>query len=94
MADLSGTITADSTAQDIAQYNPGRQGFFIQNPSDVDLWIAFGANAVAASPSLKVPPDGYIALGKEHQSTIVRRMSIIGGTGSATKAFTAFDSNV
>lgn len=52
----SGTITAGGTAQTAAAANANRAFLFFQNVSDTDMWIDFGATAVADQPSIKIVP--------------------------------------
>lgn len=85
MIDRSGTITSGGTAQTIAAADSTRIGFLIQNVSDTDMYVNFGAVAVAGGTSLKlVSGAGY-----ETPSTLAEKgaVSVIGATTG--KAFTA-----
>lgn len=54
LADISGTITAGGTAQDIAEPNEGRNGFWIQNLGASPLYFDFFQDAIAGQPSFKL----------------------------------------
>lgn len=92
MADLSGTIAAGGTAQVIAPFNPARHYLSIQNISDTDMWIAFGAAAVADSPSFNLLAGEIAEWGSDAREMICRPISVIGATTG--KKFTATDSIV
>lgn len=59
LASISGTITTGATAQNAAASNAVRLGFMLQNNSTGDLWFSTLATAVAAQPSIKVPPGAF-----------------------------------
>lgn len=86
VVDISGTITAGGTAQVLVGANPSRRGFKVFNASNVDLWLSdFGAVAVAASPSERIPSGAtYIS---EIGGATIKSISIIGATTG--QAFTA-----
>lgn len=69
LIDRSGTITAGGTAQQVMAANTTRQYLLFQNTSDTDMWINFGAVAVAASPSVKVTPGGDFEMERSFVST-------------------------
>jgi hypothetical protein len=54
ITDRSGTIATGGTAQQVMAVNHNRRGILFQNVSDTDMWVDFGATAVADSPSIKV----------------------------------------
>ncbi|MFS0735483.1 hypothetical protein ABC347_00375 [Sphingomonas sp. 1P06PA] len=54
--DRSGAIANGGAAQTIAAANPARRGFFVQNLSAADLWLATGTSAVAGRPSIRIAP--------------------------------------
>lgn len=54
--DGSGTITTGGTSQTVFAANSGRRYFEFQNISDTDMYINFGAAAVADSNSFKLVP--------------------------------------
>lgn len=54
--DGSATITAGGTSQVVFAANSGRRYFEFQNISDTDMYINFGAAAVADSNSFKLVP--------------------------------------
>lgn len=56
--DRSNTITAGGTAQVAIALNAGRRAYWILNTSAGDLWISDVGTATAASPSLRIPPNG------------------------------------
>lgn len=55
LIDGSSSIAVNATRQQVFSENGGRQYLFIQNVSAGDLWVNFGANAVADIPSMKIP---------------------------------------
>ena len=58
VTDRSGTITSGGTAQTLAAALATRRYFLFQNNSDIDMWINFGATAVASQPSIKILAGG------------------------------------
>lgn len=56
MTDISGTITAADTAQDIAAENEGRVGFWIQNLGNSTLYFDFFQDATAGASSFRLDP--------------------------------------
>lgn len=53
--DISGTIAAGATAQQLSDGKKERSGFWFQNNSSGDLWIREGGTAAAASqPAMKI----------------------------------------
>jgi len=54
----SGSITSGGAAQTAAAANPSRSYLLIQNVSDTDMWVDFGATAVADQPSIKIVAGG------------------------------------
>lgn len=93
MSNLSGTITASNTAQDLASFDPRRRAFMIQNlgASGDDMWIRFGADSAEASPSFKVTGAQVIFFGREWAELICQRISVI---GTMNDVFTAYSSSV
>jgi len=86
VVDLSGAITTGGTAQALVGANPSRRGFKVFNASNGDLWINdFGATAVAASPSERIPSGATYA--SEIGGATIKAISIIGATTG--QAFTA-----
>lgn len=57
--DNSGSITLGATAQTVAAANARRSYFFFLNISDTDMWLNFGATAVADQPSIKILAGGF-----------------------------------
>lgn len=55
----SGTITAGGTAQDIADSNENRSGFWMQNLGSSAIWFNFGVTAVASQPSFRLDPGAF-----------------------------------
>ena len=63
LTDASDTITAGGVAQTLVASNLVRKYLFVQNlDTSTDLWIDFGATAVEASPSIKIPPSGSFVM--------------------------------
>lgn len=56
--DGSGTITTGGTSQTVFAANPNRRYFEFQNISDTDMYVNFGAAAVADSNSFKIAAGG------------------------------------
>lgn len=83
-ADRSGTLTAGGTAQDIVAANKNRQWLLFQNVSNEDMWLNFGAVAVAGQPSIKIVAGGSYENPPHFCPT--GRISVIGATTG--KAFT------
>lgn len=52
---IANSVTTGGTAQTIFNKQNGRAWLFIQNTSAGDLWVDFGATAVQAAPSIKIP---------------------------------------
>lgn len=52
--DGSGAITSGGTSQVVFAANESRRFFIFQNISDIDMYINFGAAAVADSNSIKI----------------------------------------
>lgn len=82
--DRSGTITSGGDAQDAVGNNDSRRYLIFQNVSDTDMWVRFGHDAEADSPSLLVAAaatmifqGGYVPTG---------RLSVL--CASTGKAFT------
>ena len=92
MANLSGTITAGGTSQQIAAFDPRRHYFSVQNLSSEDLWVDFGTAAVADQPSYKVESGQIGQWELSARELICRSISIIGATTGSK--FTAKDSIV
>lgn len=59
LVDISGTVTAANTAEDIAAINPGRRGFWMQNLGSSPIYFNFGADAVAGQPSLRLDAGAF-----------------------------------
>ncbi len=53
--DASGSITTGGTSQVVVAENFDRSYLLFQNHSDTDMWLNFGAAAVAGQPSIKIP---------------------------------------
>lgn len=60
LADFSAAITAGATAETAIAANPARRYFLFQNISDTNMWVNFGATAVADKPSIKIVPDAAL----------------------------------
>lgn len=76
LTDRSDTIDTGGAAQQVAAANASRRYLLFQNHSDTDMWINFGADAVASQPSIK------IAAGVAYTPTFVdtRAISVICAT--------------
>lgn len=74
----SGTITTGGTAQELAPAAAYRRYLLIQNLSAGDLWVDFGTDAVAASPSVKIPSGSVFVM--EGSFVSADSVSIIGAT--------------
>lgn len=85
LIDKSGTIAAGGTAQVVAAARPGRAYLFIQNVSDSDMWVNFGATAVAAQPSIKLVAGASFVM----EAGIVCDQAISVICATTGKAFTA-----
>ena len=72
-------ITAGGTAQDLFALNNKREIFIVQNHSAGDLWVEFGATAVAEPPSIKIGPGELFTMTSD-EFVDVRAISIIGAT--------------
>jgi hypothetical protein len=92
MANYSGSITSGGTAQTAAAADPFRQSLFLENPSDTDLWYAFGTTAVADSPSFLLAAGSDAVFGPEHRGLITQSVSVLGATTG--KKFTIVDSKL
>lgn len=64
ITDRSGTITNAGASQVLADANPNRNYFFIQNISADTLWINFGVDAVQDSPSIKLETNEKFVMDK------------------------------
>jgi len=89
MADLSGSITSGGTAQVAAVADVNRTSLIGQNTSDTDMWIAFGATAVADTPSILISAGDNFSFGPEYRELITKAVSVIGATTG--KKFSMFD---
>lgn len=78
LTDHSGSITAGGTQQTLMNSNTARKYLFIQNVSDIDMWINFGTNAVADQPSVKIEAGSSFAMEGSYVSP--QSISIIGAT--------------
>lgn len=87
LTDLSGTVTAGGTAQQIAAARQYRRYFILQNLSAGDIWINFGVVAVASQPSLRIPAGGAVEFSTLLGVVPNAFVSVIGATTS--QAFTA-----
>lgn len=58
----SGTITVGGAAQALAVANTTRNYLLVVNPASntASLWVDFGVDAVAASPSIEIRPGGAL----------------------------------
>ena len=56
MTDRSGTIATGGSSQPVMSANGSRDGFFVQNLSDGDIYINDLGAASATQPSLRIPP--------------------------------------
>jgi hypothetical protein len=87
LTDRSGTVATGGVAQQVCAANANRRYFFFQNNSAGDLWINFGATAVANQPSIKLAtgqsfePAGWVS---------TQLVSVYGATTS--QAFTCKES--
>lgn len=54
------SIVATTTSQLLIPFNSSRQSFFVKNDSAIDVWINFGATAVAVAGggNFKIPANG------------------------------------
>lgn len=62
LIDRSGTMAEGGTSQEVAATSLARLYFLFQNASAEDMWLNFGVDAVADSPSIKVEPGGSFEL--------------------------------
>lgn len=79
--DISGTVAAGGTAQDISASNTGRFYVFIQNiDSAEDMWVNFAADATADTPGsiLLVANGGSVVY--EGNSCPKGRVSVVAAT--------------
>jgi hypothetical protein len=53
-------ITAGATQQAVFAANLSRRFFYFQNISDTVMWVNFGANATADTPSISVAVSGGV----------------------------------
>jgi hypothetical protein len=58
LTDYSGSITTGGASQLAVAANNSRQYLLVQNISDADLWLNFGAAAAADSTSVLLSPKG------------------------------------
>lgn len=80
MADYSGSVTLGGTAQTAAAADVNRMSLTIQNPSDTDIWVAFGATAVADSPSFLIEAGANAEYGPMWREMTTKAISVIGAT--------------
>lgn len=90
MADYSDDITLGGTAQVAATADVNRQTLTFQNPSAEDMHVAFGATAVADSPSFKVESGMTAEWGPEWRELITKAISVIAATTGSK--YTLYDS--
>lgn len=82
LTDLSVALTLAATAQNLRTANNGAGFLLIQNPTTNiglgSIWVAFGKDAVQASPSIEIQPGQTMIF---EGSVIPRqRVSVIGPT--------------
>lgn len=82
-APLTGTdrsVTASTTSAQLMAANTTRTKFFVKNDSAVDVWINFGATAVAAAGSgnMKIAAGGYFEFAGSSSA-----VNIIAASGTA-----------
>lgn len=87
LANLSGTITAGGTAQQLAPANSARRGLSVLNLSSNFLWINMLGTASAAPPSIKLAPETYFET--PDGFGVTGAVSIFGATTG--QAFTALE---
>jgi len=80
MGNISGTITAGGTAQQLSGAFPGRKGCVVQNQSTGDLWINDQGTAAATQPSIKVPAGAQFICGSGYGAAPGAALSIFGAT--------------
>src|SRR6478609_8992205 len=80
MANISGTITAGGTAQQLSGAFPQRKGCVVQNQSATDLWINDQGTAAATQPSIKVPAGSQFICGSGYGAAPGAALSIFGAT--------------
>jgi hypothetical protein len=88
MADLSGSIASGGTAQVAATADVNRKALWISAPEE-ELWYAFGATAVSASPSFYLGMGDTAEYGPEWREMITKAISVFGATTG--KKYTMFD---
>ena len=76
--DHSGTVTSGGTAQPVCPFNFNRRYFLFENLSSGDLWIAFGATAIASQPSILIPTKSGFVMELGFVET--EAVSVIGAT--------------
>lgn len=87
LIDRSGVIATAGLVQELMPARPGRSYLLIQNLSDANIWINFGAtNAVQGKPSVLLKPSGSTFI-MEGSVVSTERISIICPT--AGKEYTA-----
>ena len=83
--DHSGTLAANSEAQQIMPANLNRKYLIVQNVSAIALWINFNTDANTDQPSIKLVTDGSFVM--EGSALVTDSVSIIGSSVGAS--FTA-----
>jgi len=77
--DKSGTIASGGVAQTLAAARTDRQGFWLQNQSNADLWVnEIGSTAAATQPAIRIPAGAYWIM--EDTGVTVAAISIFGAT--------------
>jgi hypothetical protein len=80
MANISGTIAAGGSAQQLTGAFPTRKGCIVQNQSPTDLWINDQGAAAAAQPSIRVPAGSQFICGGYGGGAPAGALSIFGAT--------------
>jgi hypothetical protein len=81
--DRSGAIGAGGAAQECVPENVNRRAFFFQNTSGGDLWLDFTADAVQASPSVRVPSAAHLRM-EPPGFVSTERLSVVGAGAGQT----------
>lgn len=79
MADYSDSITAGGTSQKAATNRADRQTLVVQNLSDEELWLKFGATAVA-DEGFRILPDESQTYRRNFLNDVTKEVHILGAT--------------
>lgn len=77
------SINDAATSQILANANPGRLGFIIENDSIYFLYVKFGATASLTSYTVKLTPQGYYEMSEPIYTGNIDGIWSGDGTGAA-----------